>query len=86
MIKGVNRQVVEVSQPNSQYFERILYIVKPEFSDLNQSKLMNEANKLNQSGEKPPKFKTKKSHSLLFAAIAVLAVAAIIITFTVLAK
>ena len=29
MIKGVNRQVVEITQTDCEYFERILFLVKP---------------------------------------------------------
>ena len=29
MIKGVNRQVVEVQETDCDYFERILFFVKP---------------------------------------------------------
>ena len=36
MIKGVNRQVVEVSDTGSEYFERILFIVKPEYATVSE--------------------------------------------------
>lgn len=87
MLKGVNRQVVEVSQPNSRYFERILYIVKPEFSGLSQSKLMDEAGKLNQNpAEKPPKLKSEKKHTALFTVLAVTGIAVIITLLSLLIK
>ena len=46
MLRAVNRQVLEVNQTESVYFERILFIVKPEFSSLPLSKLMKEAQAL----------------------------------------
>ena len=55
MLKGVNRQVVEVSEPESEYFERIIYIVKPEFSNLNYSKLLKEAGKIGSYSTPPVK-------------------------------
>lgn len=39
MLKGVNRQVVEIPQPQSRYFEKIILFVKPEFSGLPQARL-----------------------------------------------
>jgi len=43
MLKGVNRQVLEVNRPESRYFERILFVVKPEFTALPAAKLLKEA-------------------------------------------
>ena len=52
MLKAVNRQVLEVNKPDSRYFERILFIVKPEFTSLSASKLYREAEKI--SGAEHP--------------------------------
>ena len=46
MIKGVNKQVVDVTEPDSAYFERVLFFVKPEFSGLGESALRHKANLL----------------------------------------
>ncbi len=35
MIKGVNRQIIEVTQTGSDYFERAWLVVKPEYESLN---------------------------------------------------
>ena len=43
MIKGVNRQIIEITDISSQYYERALLIVKPEFSYVNKTKLEKEA-------------------------------------------
>jgi hypothetical protein len=87
MLKGVNRQVVEVSQPNSRYFERILYIVKPEFSGLSQAKLMSEAGKLNQNqSARPPKMKSAKKHAVLITMTLLAGLAAVITVITLLLK
>lgn len=49
MIKGVNRQIVEVNQTECDYFERIIFIVRPEYKAASSSVLKNEADKLSKS-------------------------------------
>ena len=46
MIKGVNKQVVDVTEPDSAYFERVLFFVKPEFSGLGEGALRSKADLL----------------------------------------
>ncbi len=46
MIKGVNRQIVEVNQTECDYFERIIFIVRPEYKSACSSVLKSEADKL----------------------------------------
>ena len=46
VIKGVNRQIIEITDVSSEYYERALLIVKPEFSYLNKSELEKEAKKV----------------------------------------
>jgi hypothetical protein len=46
MIKGVNKQVVDVAEPDSAYFERVLFFVKPEFSGLGEGALRSKADLL----------------------------------------
>lgn len=57
MLKGVNRQVVEVSQTDSVYFERILFFVKPEYYGLGEAKLREKANACVNDAVKPPQAK-----------------------------
>ncbi len=33
MLKGINRQIIEVNQPDSPYFERALFVVKADTSE-----------------------------------------------------
>ena len=49
MIKGVSRQIVEVNQTECDYFERIIFIVRPEYKAACQSVLRSEADKLSKS-------------------------------------
>lgn len=53
MIKGVNRQVVEITQTDCEYFERILFLVKPEFATVSEGKLRERASMMSCAG-KPP--------------------------------
>ncbi|MBQ7541358.1 MAG: hypothetical protein IJT44_03590 [Clostridia bacterium] len=53
MIKGVNRQVVEITQTDCEYFERILFLVKPEYSTVSEGKLRERAGIMSSAG-KPP--------------------------------
>lgn len=68
MIKGVNRQIVEVNQTECDYFERIIFIVRPEYKSTGASILKSEADKLSQNAissiEAMPK--AKKSRILPF--------------------
>ncbi|MDD6011692.1 MAG: hypothetical protein PUC33_02480 [Oscillospiraceae bacterium] len=43
MIKGVNRQVVEVRETQSDYFERILFFVRPEYAGVSEGKIRERA-------------------------------------------
>ena len=36
MIKGVNRQVIEISETDCEYFERVMFFVKPEFVNVSE--------------------------------------------------
>lgn len=61
MIKGVNRQVLEVTNTENPYFERIIFFVKPEYGNEDRAKLKKEAENYALSAGKPPKSrKTKK--------------------------
>lgn len=51
MIKGVNRQVVEVRETGCDYFERIIFFVKPEYAALSEGKIRERASLI--AGETP---------------------------------
>lgn len=46
MLRGVNRSIIEISETESRYFEKILIFVKPEFGSLPPQKLNSEARRL----------------------------------------
>lgn len=61
MIKGVNRQVLEITNTENPYFERVIFFVKPEYGNEDRAKLKKEAENYASSAGKPPKSrKTKK--------------------------
>lgn len=65
MIKGINKQILEVTNTESPYFEKIIFFVRPSSSSISEGKLQEEAEKLSQKMKKPPK--EKKSIKQLFS-------------------
>lgn len=57
MLKGVNRQVVEIPQPESAYFEKVIFFVKPEFSEISETKIRSSAHELIKNASPPPRGK-----------------------------
>lgn len=76
MIKGVNRQVVEVAETGSDYFERALFFVNPKFYGLSDGKLREKAQTLMSAAGAPPKSKKVSKKSKLKTALEVIASAA----------
>ena len=58
MLKGVNRQILEVTNTESPYFERIIFFVSPEHSADSELKLTGEAKNVAGKMRKPPKLKS----------------------------
>jgi hypothetical protein len=75
MIKGVNRQVVEVGAPECEYFERILFFVRPEFAAVSDGKLQSRARRMACETGAPPPSKRKLSRLRKFLGLAVAAAA-----------
>jgi len=61
LIKGVNRQVVEVTETQCEYFEKVLFFIKPEFSAVSEGDLKERASVIAQSAGIPPASRIKKS-------------------------
>ena len=59
MIKGVNRQVVEVRETGCDYFERIIFFVKPEYASLSEGKIRERASLIAGDTPLPPPTKAK---------------------------
>lgn len=60
MIRGINRQVVEVKETGCEYFEKIMFFVKPEYAAVSEGKIRERAGMIAGSTEKPPTTKIKK--------------------------
>lgn len=61
MIKGINRQVVEISQTQCEYFEKVLFFIKPEFSAVSEGDLRERAGAIAQSAGIPPASRLRRS-------------------------
>ncbi len=66
MVKGVNRQVLEILDPGCEYFEKALFFVKPEYSAENESKLKGNALKSIRNSAGVPKTRKQKIKSRAF--------------------
>lgn len=61
MIRGINRQVVEVKETGSEYFEKIMFFVKPEYASVNEGKIRERASLIAGKTENlPPATKIKR--------------------------
>lgn len=83
MLKGVNHQVIEVTKPTCEYFERVIFFVKPEFSAVSEGTLRERADEIAGKAGSPPPTKLRRNRAvfisrLLGAAITGAAVAAIV--------
>lgn len=67
LIKGVNHQVVEVTKPTCEYFERVIFFVKPEFSQVSEGTLRERAGKIAGETGAPPPTKIKRNRLILAA-------------------
>ena len=61
MIKGINRQVVEVRETGCEYFEKIIFFVKPEYVSLSEGKIRERASLIAGDTTLPPPTKTKEN-------------------------
>lgn len=88
MIKGVNHQVVEVNDTASEYFERIIFFVKPEYSFVSEGKIRERAGRIAAGATLPPPSKksgdSKALTVLKFAAAAILGAVIGVVIFRIL--
>lgn len=68
MIKGVNKKVLEVNNPQSIYFEKAVLYIRPNLSGVSYKTLCREARELLQSmSPKPPKYAVMRRVALIAA-------------------
>lgn len=67
MIKGVNKQILEVTNTDNPYFERIIFFVKPEYKNEDRALLEREAQTISKRAKKPPRIRRSKKQMLAIA-------------------
>lgn len=76
MIKGINKQILEVTNPESPYFEKIIFFVRPQGQSVGEEKLKNEALKISKEIKKPPRAKRSTKQLLQNLGLLVLGIGA----------
>lgn len=72
MIKGVSKQILEVTNTDNEYFDKIIFFVKPEHHATDRKKLEKEAQAVASLKQKPPKIKLTKSQIIKTALLSLL--------------
>lgn len=83
-MKGVNHQVVEVTKPTCEYFERVIFFVKPEFSSVCEGTLRERADEIAGKAGSPPPTKLRRSRMVLVSQMVGAAVTGAVIAAAVL--
>ena len=55
MIKGINKQILEVTNTDNPYFERVIFFVRPQSAETDEQLLKKEAEKIAATAQRPPK-------------------------------
>lgn len=76
MIKGINKQILEVTNTESPYFEKIIFFVKPESQQISESKLKDEAEKISNKLQRIPKSKRSPKQIVRTAVFGILGIGA----------
>lgn len=66
MLKGINKQVVEITRPDSTYFEKVIFFVKPEYASLSEDRIRSKAERFINDSERPPEKRKEKSRKAAF--------------------
>ena len=69
MIRGVNHRVIEVMESDCEYFERVLFFVKPEYSALSEGTLRDRAKAVAGNTSAPPPSQIRKSRLMTAGAL-----------------
>lgn len=76
MVKGVNRQVLEVHDFDDSYFEKALFFVRPECATLSENKLRDKLSAYLHSDTQIPKTRKQRCLHGVFTALELLGAAA----------
>ncbi len=66
MIKGINHSIIEVNETGSEYYERAILVIKPEYASVQRTVLEKEAHALLNEMGAPSSFKIKKTRIKAF--------------------
>lgn len=80
MLKGVNHQVVEITKPTCEYFERVIFFVKPEFSSVSEGTLRERADEIAGKAGSPPPTKLRKNRVLFLSRMLCAALSGAVLT------
>ncbi|MBQ8027622.1 MAG: hypothetical protein IJ261_05845, partial [Clostridia bacterium] len=69
MLRGVNRQVIEISETDCEYFERVMFFVKPECANVSEGKLRERASVIAGKADKPTMTKIIRRRAIMVASI-----------------
>ena len=83
MLKGVNHQIVEVTKPTCEYFERVIFFVKPEFSAVSEGTLRERASTIAGEAGAPPPSKVRQDRLLLVSRLLCAAIVGAAVTIIV---
>lgn len=75
MLKGVNRQVLELKDTGNEYFEKAIFFVKPEYSGLGEGRLRERARTIMKNAGNPPRTKAEAGADRVFTWLKFAAVA-----------
>lgn len=74
MIRGINRQIIEVSDTDSDYFERALFFVSPDYCDAERTVLEHEARRALKRLAEPSNLRCRRKRLWLWGRLAIAAV------------
>lgn len=85
MIKGVNKQVLEINETQTGFFEKAIFFVKPEYIGMSEGKLRESAGRELERTGKPPvrRYKDKKTRLKSVMSVACPFIAGLILGITV---
>ena len=74
MIKGINRQIIELETTSSTYYEKAWLVIKPEYANMQQQLLEKEAKKMLKSLDVPSSMKFKRNFTFWMLRLGIAAV------------
>lgn len=83
MIKGINRQIIEVETTSSTYYEKAWLVIKPEYANLQQQLLEKEAKKMLKDLDIPSSMKFKRNFAFWMLRLGTAALCGGIVTLVV---